>query len=69
MLFWNYARIWNKDIDFSRYVKSFDFINLCETWIEEKDWETDLKDRLSRTHIWECHFARRKGKVGLITVL
>lgn len=50
MLFWNYARIWNKDIDFWRYVKNFDFISLREIWVEKKDWNR-LKGRLPRTYI------------------
>lgn len=45
MLFWNCAEIWNKHIDFWRYVKSF--ISLCETWVEEKDWDR-LKGKLPR---------------------
>jgi len=38
-------------------VKSFYFISLCETWVEE-----ELKGKLPRTHIWECHFVRKKGR-------
>lgn len=35
LLFWNVAGIINKDKGFWEYIKEFDFISLCETWLEE----------------------------------
>jgi len=35
-------------------------VNLCETWIDEKGWES-LKERLPDSHEWVCSYAIRKG--------
>lgn len=53
----------NKGEDFWKYVESFDFIGLCETWIEEKDWEV-LKGKLPKTHEWGCSYAKRDKNKG-----
>lgn len=51
-----------KDEDFWNYIMSFDFIGLCETWLEDKGWE-GFKGRLSDTHTWEnIHAVRVKRK-------
>ncbi|KYM96255.1 hypothetical protein ALC62_13071 [Cyphomyrmex costatus] len=63
LLFWNVAGIENKDRDFWNYIKGFDYISLCETWIDEKGWDK-LKKRLSSTHVWDCSFAEKGGKRG-----
>lgn len=62
LLFWN-AKIWNKDKEFWDYIKGFDFISVCETWVEEKSWK-NLKGRLPTTHNWICSFARKEKKRG-----
>lgn len=38
-VFWNVARIGNKDKEFWRYIKRFELISLSETWVDEKSWE------------------------------
>jgi len=63
VLFWNVAGGGNKDKEFWKYIRSFDIINLCETWINEKGWES-LKERLPVSHEWGCSFASRKGSRG-----
>lgn len=47
-LFWNVARIRNKDKEFWKYIKEFDYIGLYETWAEEKGWEV-IEDKMSVT--------------------
>jgi len=61
MIFWNVAGLKKKDRDFWKYIKEFDFISLCETWVEEKDWNK-LKGYLPNTHMWECRYAKRDNK-------
>ncbi|KYM98796.1 hypothetical protein ALC62_10485 [Cyphomyrmex costatus] len=63
MLFWNCAGIENKDSEFWKYVNSFDYISLCETWIEERGWNR-LKNNLPGSHVWDCSFAKKEGKRG-----
>lgn len=58
------AGIGNKDKEFWKYIKNFDFISLCETWVEEKAWE-GWKDKLPQSHEWACRPAvkeKRKGR-------
>jgi len=62
-LFWNVAGIGNKSTDFWRYIVKFDFISLCETWVDEKGWEI-WKERLPSSHVWACDFAIRNKKKG-----
>jgi exonuclease III len=61
--FWNVAGIGNKDKEFWRYVKEFDFISMCETWLEETAWEK-MKEKLPETHEWICSFAKKERKRG-----
>lgn len=51
-------------------MESFDFISLCETWVIETGWEK-LKDKLSKSHMWDCSFAKKKRirKGGLRVIL
>lgn len=54
----------SKDMEFWKFLEEFDFISLCETWIDEKGWNF-LKGKLPRLHDWECSFAvkeKRKGR-------
>jgi len=62
-LFWNIAGVGNKDKDFWKYIEGFDIVNMCETWIDEKGWES-LKERLPDSHEWRCGYAIRKGGRG-----
>jgi len=62
-LFWNVAGIGNKDREFWGYVRRFDLVSLCETWVDEKGWE-GLKEKLPETHEWECSFAVKKKIKG-----
>lgn len=50
-VFWNVARIGNKDKEFWRYIKRFEFISLSETWVDEKSWEI-WRERLPKSHEW-----------------
>lgn len=38
LIFWNIAGLGNKDKEFWKYVKGFDFVSLSETWVDEKGW-------------------------------
>lgn len=49
-MFWNVAGIGNKDKEFWRYIRTYDFISLSETWMEKKGWEK-IRGRLFDTHI------------------
>lgn len=51
----------NKDKDFWSYIKGFDFVNLSETWLEEKRWER-LKRKLPKSHEWDYYFAKKNKK-------
>jgi len=53
----------NKDKTFWKYIGGFDRVNLCETWIDKKGWES-LKERLPDLHEWVCSYAIRKGDRG-----
>lgn len=59
VLFWNIAGI-NKDRDCWKFI-GFDFVSLCETWIEEKDWDR-IRKVLPGTHEWKCSFAKKEKK-------
>lgn len=63
LLFWNVAGIGNKDKEFWRHIRTYDFISLSETWMEKKGWEK-IKGRLSDTHKWACSYAIKKSKKG-----
>lgn len=62
VLFWNSVGI-NKDRECWKFIKEFDFISLCETWVEEKDW-IKLKRKLPPIHEWVYSFARKEKKKG-----
>jgi len=57
------AGIGNKNRDWWRYIIGFDFISLCETWVDEKGWDT-WKDRLPGSHVWACDFAKKDRNKG-----
>lgn len=62
-MFWNVAGIGNKDKEFWRYIRTYDFISLSETWMEKKRLEK-IRGRLSDTHKWACSYAIKEGKKG-----
>lgn len=39
IIFWNIAGMKKKGKEFWDYIERFDVIGLCETWIEEEEWE------------------------------
>ena len=45
-MFWN-TRVSNKNKDFWNYIDKFDFISLCETWLEENEWKK-VEERLPK---------------------
>ncbi|TGZ54682.1 hypothetical protein DBV15_12603 [Temnothorax longispinosus] len=62
VIFWNVAGLKKKDREFWEYIEGFDIIGLCETWVEEKEWEK-IKKNMSKKFVWKCQFAiREKGK-------
>jgi len=69
LLFWNVAGIVNKDKEFWRFIEGFDFVSLCETWVEEKDWES-LKNKI-QAHIFgsatlQKGIKRKEGRKGIL---
>lgn len=47
------AGLYNKGRQFWDYIKSFDYIGLIETWVDEKQWnkiEEDMPDAFN----WKC---------------
>lgn len=62
-MFWNTAGLFNKDKEFWKYIGKFDFISLCETWLEKEGWER-IKDKLPESHEWACSFARKVKRRG-----
>lgn len=50
-VFWNVAGIGNKDKEFWRYIKGFEFISLSETWVDERSWEI-WREKLPKSHEW-----------------
>jgi len=63
LLFWNVAGTLNKDIEFWDYLKMYDYVGLCETWMTENMWE-NWKDKLPASHVWSCSFAIRRKEKG-----
>lgn len=47
-IFWNIAGIKKKDKEVWKFIGSGDFISLCETWLEEKEWK-----------VWERGYCRK----------
>ncbi|EFN89388.1 hypothetical protein EAI_16183 [Harpegnathos saltator] len=39
VMFWNVARLWNKDKEFWGRIKEWDVVMMMETWVDEKEWE------------------------------
>jgi len=59
--FWNIAGVKRKDKNFRDYLEKFDVIELCETWIEEREWGS-LKLKLSKSFVWKYQYAARVKK-------
>ncbi|KAJ3646142.1 hypothetical protein Zmor_023744 [Zophobas morio] len=71
LLFWNIAGLKKKENLFWDYVKNFDFVELTETWILERDWNK-LKDVLPKEFQWKLQGAKKekrkcRAKGGIIT--
>jgi len=63
LLFWNIEGLGRQDLEFWRYISKWDFISLCETWVEEKGWDR-IRNQLPSSHSWSCSFAYRDRKRG-----
>ncbi|XP_071581926.1 uncharacterized protein [Temnothorax nylanderi] len=63
IMFWNVAGVGNKGKDFWKFICKYDFISLCETWVDKEGWGK-LKEKLPKTHDWECSFATKDKKNG-----
>lgn len=71
LIFWNVAGIEKQDIEFWDYVKGYDYIGLCETWLEEQSWDK-IKDKLPKSHIWISTHAKKdkiKGRAKRIILI
>lgn len=53
----------SKDKEVWRFLEKGDFVSLCETWLEEKDWK-NWENRLSKKFVWKAVPARREAKKG-----
>jgi len=60
-MFWNIARLWNKDKDFWKGLENWDVIILSETWLEEKRRDK-IKNLLPRRYVWNTQWATKKNK-------
>jgi len=49
--FWNIADLERQDKDFWEFVIEYDYIGLCETWMNEEKWNL-LKGRFPDSHEW-----------------
>lgn len=65
IVFWNVARLINKDKEFWREMEEWDVISLCETWVDSKSGER-VKDRLPKGYTWEMQYARRNNRKGRV---
>lgn len=63
IIFWNVAGLERQDIGFWNFIVGYDYIGLCETWLEEKGWDR-LSKYLPRTHDWISFHASRISKKG-----
>ena len=63
LLFWNVAGLERKERDFWKYVEKFDFVEMTETWVDQKGWER-LKGKLPKGFDWNCQAAKREKKRG-----
>ncbi|KAJ3647128.1 hypothetical protein Zmor_024664 [Zophobas morio] len=61
LLFWNIAGLKKKDNLFWDYMKNFDFVELTETWILERDWNK-LKDVLPKEFQWKLQEAKKEKR-------
>lgn len=61
--FWNMAGLYNKDRQFWDYIKSFDYIGLIETWVDEKQWNK-IKENMPDAFNWKCQYAKKEKTRG-----
>lgn len=57
------AGLERQDKEFWEFVKRYDFISLCETWLEEKGWKR-IKGKLPKSHKRICRIVKREKKRG-----
>lgn len=62
-VFWNVERKGKRGKEFWKYIKNFEAISLCETWVDEKGWES-LRERLTKSHAWACSFTVKNKNRG-----
>lgn len=62
-VFWNVERKGKRGKVFWKYIKDFEVISLCETWVDEKGWES-LRERLSKSHAWAYSFTIKNKNRG-----
>lgn len=51
LLFWNVAGLERQDKEFWRFIKDFDFVSLCETWVNENSWDRIKGSLPGLTHL------------------
>ena len=61
--FWNVAGLKNKDGDFWKGLKEWEVMVMCETWMEERDWDY-IENRLPKGYVWGKQWAKRENKKG-----
>ena len=52
-----------KTEDFWKYVTSFEFVGLTETWAGQKGWER-MRETLPKRFTWSCQEARKEKRKG-----
>lgn len=57
------AGLFRQDLEFWNFVKEFDYVGLCETWVSEEGWN-NIKNRLPETHNWVNEKAKKKNVKG-----
>lgn len=71
IIYWNIAGMKKKGREFWNHIERFDVIGLCETWMEEREWEK-TRSKLPSEFIWKCQYAERdkrrgRAKGGIVT--
>lgn len=61
LLFWNVAGLDRQDLDFWKFIKEYDYVGLCETWVNEKSWN-NIRHRLPDSHSW---FSKHVEKIKM----
>ena len=61
--FWNVAGVKNKDGGFWKGLEEWDILVLCETWVEEREWDK-VRNKLPKGYVWWMQGAKRESKKG-----